>query len=53
MEGGELVRTVVSQPVSKVDAGNHQLVELLATGHTGHEKLKEGVFNVAMAPCWS
>lgn len=41
---------VVTEPVTKIGAGNHELVELLATDGSGHQDLEEGVFNVSMAP---
>ena len=42
---------VVSQPVAKVDTGDHHLVELLAAHGAGHQDLEQGIFNVAMTPC--
>ena len=42
---------IISQPVSKIDSGNHQLVEFLSTGSSGHQKREESVFDISMAPC--
>lgn len=42
--------TVIPEPISKVDASNSHLVELLAASGTGHGQQEKGVFDVAMTP---
>jgi hypothetical protein len=44
---------VVAKPVAKVDARDGELVELLAVPGPGHGDVEEGIFDVAVAPCWS
>ena len=41
---------VVAKPIAKVDAGNHQLVELLATKGASHGQGKESIFDITVAP---
>ena len=41
---------VVAEPVAKVDAGDHDLVKLLATNRAGHHDLEESIFDIAVAP---
>jgi hypothetical protein len=43
---------VVAKPVTEVYAGNHHLVELLASHGTSHDKLEKGVLDITMTPCW-
>jgi len=45
------IRTVISEPVTKVGTGNVHLVPFLSAGRSGHNEGEEGVFDIAMAPC--
>lgn len=41
---------VVTKPIAKVDARDHQLIELLATKGAGHGQGEESIFDIAVTP---
>jgi hypothetical protein len=43
--------TIIPQPVAKVDSSYVHLAEFFAASGSCHEKLEEGIFDVAMTPC--
>ena len=48
-----VILTIISKPVAKVDSCHVHLIELLSASSSGHNKGKEGIFDIAMAPCIS
>jgi hypothetical protein len=48
-----IILTIISKPVAKVDSCHVHLVKLLSASGSGHNKGKEGIFDIAMAPCIS
>jgi hypothetical protein len=42
---------VVTEPVSKVDTGDGELVKLLAAGGTSQEKSEQSILDITVAPC--
>lgn len=42
---------VVTEPVSKVDTGDSELVKLLAAGGTSQEKSEQSILDITVAPC--